>query len=69
MQWFNERKDGLQKENPNLSSDELMKFAMNEFRSKRSTIGDTNCKRKIISDDDNEQSGVSKLARFSFNKY
>lgn len=69
VQWYAENKDDLEKGNPELSSAELMKFAMDVFRTKRpaiSTNGDG--KRKIDNSGEKEQSGISKLARFSFDK-
>lgn len=64
VQWYAENKDDLQKKNPELTSNELMKFAMDAFRTKRQSDG----KRKIDNDGDNQQSGISKLARFAFDK-
>lgn len=71
VQWYNENKAELEKQHPDLSSNELMKFAMDAFRTKRPIITtdvSASAKRKIVNDDGKEPSGIAKLARFNFDK-
>lgn len=82
MVFYNENKAVFESENPGLTPAELTKFAMNKFRqmhpakSNGTTVDsndDTNksksstAKRKINTED-NERSGIAKLAKFSFKK-
>lgn len=82
MVFYNENKADFERENPDLTPAELTKFAMNKFRqmyptkSNGTTVNGNddadkskapNAKRKINTDD-NERSGIAKLAKFSFKK-
>lgn len=70
VQWFKENEADLRIQHPDKSLDELTKIALNVFRTKRpiNTEATASAKRKIVNDDEKEQSGISKLARFSFDK-
>lgn len=82
--YFTENKAELEKEKPELKPNELTKYAMNKFKQLyagttngtdiesngkdgASKFGAPNAKRKINTEE-NERSGIAKLARFSFTK-
>lgn len=84
MSFYGEKKAEFEKEKPDLTPAELTKYAMNKFRelySGKSNASDVdasgkdgtnqsngpNAKRKINTEE-NERSGIAKLARFSFTK-
>lgn len=82
VSFYSEHKAELEKEKPNLTPAELTKYAMNKFRElyagkpadvdangkdDTNKSNGSNAKRKI-NIEDNQRSGIAKLARFSFNK-
>lgn len=67
ISWFNSNKDDLMEEFPDITSAELTKFAMRKFKASSSVTPKNNAKRKL-DESDGKISGVSKLAKFGFNK-
>jgi len=81
MTWFNENKNDLENENPNLTPVELTKLGMRKFKGLNTQLTDNekiSKKRKLTdeipinetdnSDGKSKTSGVNKLAKFGFSK-
>ena len=63
----------MEKTQPDLSSAELTKSAMKEYKqlpgsTKATSVGGQSGKRKIDEEDKTKQTGISKLAKFGFKR-
>lgn len=77
MVYYNEHRNELEKENAGVPPAELTKIAMNKYKQLYSSktneedeliqSNNTSAKRKINADE-NERSGIAKLARYNFKK-